>query len=335
MKLKSSKIVACIALTLLALGGALGAVKVADSGQAYAASSLEYRVDPTTAAGGVYARYGPRTKETNSIVGYGVYPNQVVSLLCGVTNGDPVGPYNNRTWHFITDLSNTGEGNFWLNDHYVDSPNVANQLAPGESRCVNETVNPLFVTPSSGFTRTFAASYAIANGMGTPPARASCTWFVSNSLWAGGLAKTKKWTDAGQLGSSLPSKVLKALGLSTNLPGTIDAWNVQDFLAYIKKTYPTTTEAINFSTPNNVPNGAQIGDLVYYDWGQGEGWSHVAIVTLIDPNGLEVSDWSTNAKNGKLPSPVIMRRVAYSAVNHGWLQAECPNVKAELLHLEI
>jgi len=329
MKLVGGKIkaVASLGLIILALGvGNFGLLHRAHTVRAD--TNLVYTVDATTAAGGVYARWGPHTSETNSIVGYGVYPNQVVELLCGVTNGDPVGPYSNQTWHFVTDLSNPGEGNFWLNDRYVDSPNYANQLAPGESQCANETVDPLFVTPSSGFNRTFAVSYAIANAMSAPPTDASCTWFVSNALWTGGLAKTEQWTDAGQLGN----QALSYLGLSTNLPGTIAAWNVQQFLAYMTNTYFSTTQAIDFSNPSYVPPGAQIGDLVFYDWGQGEGWSHVAIVTLIDPNGLEVSDWSTD---GLLPSPVIMRPVTYSAVSHESLQTKYPNVQAFLLHLDL
>lgn len=133
-----SKIVVRMILTVLALGGvALGALKIVTSGTAKAANVLEYTVDPTNAATGVYARYGPHTSDTNRVNGYGVYPNETVALLCGVIDGDPVGQYANTTWHFVTDLSNTGEGNFWIADHYLDTPNVASQLTPGESLCAN------------------------------------------------------------------------------------------------------------------------------------------------------------------------------------------------------
>lgn len=144
MKFNDSQAVVCLALFILVLGG-LGALHGAPL--AHADTSLIYTVDATTAVGGVYARYAPHTSATNRTIGYGVYPGQTVQLLCGVTDGDPVGPYNNHTWHFVGDLSNPGEGNFWLNDHYIVSPNVANQLAPRESKCKNESSNPMEVEP--------------------------------------------------------------------------------------------------------------------------------------------------------------------------------------------
>jgi len=143
-----SVIIVRFALIVLALGGSLGFIEETTAKTVRAAGALVYTVDPNTAAGGVFARSDPHTNDTQRIVGYGVYPNQQVLLLCGVTDGDPVGQYQNKTWHFVTDISNPGEGNFWLSDHYVLSPNVANQLAPGESTCPNENSNPLQATGS-------------------------------------------------------------------------------------------------------------------------------------------------------------------------------------------
>lgn len=98
---------------------------------------------------------------------------------------------------------------------------------------------------------------------------------------------------------------------------------------------PQLPQAEQPSLRNNDPSDAQIGDLVFYDWGQGEGISHVAVVTRVDPSGyLEVTDWSTNPKDGTIPSPVTTRGVTYSAVNNEWLQQEYPNVSAHLLHID-
>lgn len=83
----------------------------------------------------MYARSAPDSSATQRITGYGVWPGDTVQLICGVTDGTPVGPYNNKTWHYVLDLNNPSEGDFWLNGHYVDSPGVANQLAPGEAQC--------------------------------------------------------------------------------------------------------------------------------------------------------------------------------------------------------
>jgi len=148
LKHTGCKIFVRICLAMLALGGVgLGTfletqVVHADSG------SNTYTVDPNTAAGGVYARSTPHINDTQRINGFGVYPNQIVELLCGVTDGDPVGPYNNTTWHFVTDLSNPGEGNFWVSDHYLDTPNQPGQLTPGENTCADESTNPM-ATPAT------------------------------------------------------------------------------------------------------------------------------------------------------------------------------------------
>ncbi len=144
MKLQGNRIVARVALSILALIGILGIREVATARTAHADSPLIYTVEPIVAAGGVFARFGPHTSATTSTNGYGVYPDDTVELLCGVTDGDPAGPYKNTTWHFITDLSNPGEGNFWVSDHYLDTPNQPSQLTPLESQCVNESSNPLY-----------------------------------------------------------------------------------------------------------------------------------------------------------------------------------------------
>ncbi|HLX39435.1 MAG TPA: hypothetical protein VKR42_02845, partial [Ktedonobacteraceae bacterium] len=140
------KITARVLLAMVVLCGFLDAMELATSRTAHADTTPQYTVDPTTAAGGVYARYGPHINDTQRTVGYGVYPNQVVALLCGVTDGDPVGEYQNTVWHFVSDISNPGEGNFWLSDYYVDTPNLtANQLAPNESTCADESQNPMAI----------------------------------------------------------------------------------------------------------------------------------------------------------------------------------------------
>lgn len=139
---RSTRILVRTFLLLFILAGMLGTLGTLTAKPVHADGNPVYTVDPVAAAGGVYARYLPHTADTTSTPGYGAYPYDQVELLCGVTDGDPVGPYNNHTWHYVEDLNNTGEGPFWLNDHYVDSPQPANQLAPGELICWSDT-NPL------------------------------------------------------------------------------------------------------------------------------------------------------------------------------------------------
>ncbi len=129
-------------LLIVLLGAAFTIVRTPNAPTAHADGYPEYTVDAA-----VYARFTPNTDDTSRTPGYGVYPGDTVALLCGATDGTPVGPYINQTWHFVTDLNNPGEGNFWLNDHYVDSPNIAGQLAPGEAVCPNEGADPLATPP--------------------------------------------------------------------------------------------------------------------------------------------------------------------------------------------
>jgi hypothetical protein len=129
------------AITALTIFGGGAGAAIAESGAAHASTAIEYTVSDT-AAGGVYARYAPHTADTNQVAGDGVYPGDTVELFCGVTDGDAVGP-NNHSWDFVKDLSRPNEANFWLSEHYTNSPNSANTLAPGEPRCANESSNPL------------------------------------------------------------------------------------------------------------------------------------------------------------------------------------------------
>lgn len=131
------------ALTVLVLGGALLAHDVSSAPPAHAAAALEYTVDVSAAVGGVFARSGPHADDTTRTVGYGAYPGETVQLLCGVTDGDPTGQFNNTRWHFVIDLNNRGEGPFWIADHYLDTPNPPDQLPAGEPLCPNESSDPL------------------------------------------------------------------------------------------------------------------------------------------------------------------------------------------------
>ena len=109
------------------------ALEVVLADPAHADSSLVYPVVNTE--GGVYSRNSPHEADTPRIVGQGAYDGDQVELLCGVTNGDAVGPYSNNTWHKVKNLTRPEQPEFWLNDRYVQSPNVADELAPGEVEC--------------------------------------------------------------------------------------------------------------------------------------------------------------------------------------------------------
>lgn len=124
------------ALRVAMVAGLIAGPALANAAPA-AADSQEYTITDD-AAGGVFSRNSPHTNDTPRIVGKGVYPGDKVRLICGVTDGDPVGPYSNRTWHKIVNETRPDQGEFWENDHLFNTPNKANELAPGERNC-NDT----------------------------------------------------------------------------------------------------------------------------------------------------------------------------------------------------
>jgi predicted RNA-binding protein with PUA-like domain len=78
----------------------------------------------------------------------------------------------------------------------------------------------------------------------------------------------------------------------------------------------------------------ELGDLIFYDWGKGEGVSHVTVVTKIEPSGYpDVSEWSAN-EDGTDPAPTNMRGFTWSAVSNKWLQEKYPHISAYLLHID-
>jgi len=133
---------------LLTLGASTtGFALMSDSKKAYAANSPQYTVS-ANASGGIYSRNTPNWNDTPRIPGQGIYQNDVLTLECGVTDGTPVGQYNNTTWYFVQDDSRN-ELDFWVPDHYMNTPNAPDQLAPGVITCPNEGTDPMADNTSS------------------------------------------------------------------------------------------------------------------------------------------------------------------------------------------
>jgi hypothetical protein len=53
---------------------------------------------------GVWFRRSPHIADTDRVTGYGVYMNEQVQLEC-YTWGDAVGPYANRLWYFVLNVT--------------------------------------------------------------------------------------------------------------------------------------------------------------------------------------------------------------------------------------
>ncbi len=220
LKREAGKIAAHTSLAALAITGG-GLASFIETQSADAANGPQYTV-AGTAAGGVYSRLTPHTADTPRIPGVGVYPGDVVTLKCGVTDGDPVGPYNNQTWHYVHDNSRPNEPDFWVNDHYLNTPNAANQLAPGETACPNESNNPLAATSQSGdqqpITSVFFSPISDQkNGLPQLPNVANVNYLRGD--WSG--ASDCSDVKVNQLMQNLPSTVNTLAGWSEGRLGPI------------------------------------------------------------------------------------------------------------------
>jgi len=320
----------------LTLAGGPVAAEVADAAPAYAADQV-YSIQD----GSWYIH--PNSATIHSSVSGLASPGDSITAHCHQT-GDTVD--GDAEWDRITDNTNGLSG--FIADKGTTTPvhegqeyNQLNVLGipvcGQENQADGNALQPTaplqgseaVPVPTNAYDRQRAVNWAIVNAMDQPPTDGSCTWFVS-----GGLAKTPEWTSDGYLGGTTHAWG-QSLKNEQPLPGTIDAWNARKLQDYLLTTYSKSRlEPIDFSPANNDPQDAEVGDLVFYDWGEGEGISHVAIVTKVDLSGyLEVSDWSTQ-DDGTQSSPVTMRGVTYSAVHHEWLQKRYPNVRAYLLHID-
>lgn len=93
--------------------------------------SLVYPI--ANAAGGIYYRSSPHWSDTPQTPGVGVFDGDRVRLICG-SQGEPVGPYSNTAWSYVTNLSRS-VGNGWVNEHYINDGAPANGFVAGEPAC--------------------------------------------------------------------------------------------------------------------------------------------------------------------------------------------------------
>lgn len=200
-------------------------------------------------------------------------------------NGDAVWDYGTNT--------TTGHTGFAA-DYYTDTPvtqgNEPAQLqALGIPQCGTQATSA-GATSTTFYDRSAAVAWARANWDHLPLIQngGDCTWYVSQALWAGGLPTSADWTPYspnGVLGSDLAAAV-KALihgGYSPTDPinPTINATNANDLINYLVSAGLATKTQIDWS--DNTAGGAQLGDLIAYDWEHGSDPSntidHVAMVT--------------------------------------------------------
>lgn len=233
------------------------------------------------------------------------------------TYGESVPPnslrYTSNIW-----IQHDGDGTYWPEAWLATG---SDGIPAGLPNCSDADQTQVDEAPASipnGFyNRTRAVEWALAHAPHDPAGSyfaSTCTWFVSQALWEGGFPKDATWTDQGTHGGR-------------RLPGTVAAWSVQDLKAYLESHYDVTVTDLSANFTSNAVPEAEAGDLIVYDWGEGEGWSHFTMVTNIAPGQYpEVSEWGVNAS-------YVKRGWTYSDNSGTWLQTVHPQVRAELIHI--
>ena len=83
---------------------------------------------------GIFYRNSPSWGDTSRTSGVGVYNGDRVELICGGF-GDPVGPYSNKAWSKVRNLSRPSIGEGWVNEHFIDDGVPSNSFVAGEPMC--------------------------------------------------------------------------------------------------------------------------------------------------------------------------------------------------------
>ena len=122
-----------LALTATVVGQLAGPVSVAHAGALQ--TVVDSDSDPYS---GIYLRDGTTMGNVPRVTSrYMLYGTQV-ELLCG-TWGEAVGPNVNGRWHQVRVAGESGGASVgtvgFIVDRYLDTPNTANQVTPGEPEC--------------------------------------------------------------------------------------------------------------------------------------------------------------------------------------------------------
>jgi hypothetical protein len=236
---------------------------------------------------------------------------------------------------------NTG----YLSDAYINTPVTTDNEGPqltaiGIPECGSTVPSANTNTSSSdslqpaaslppflSFDRNAETNWALAHAEDTPPNDGSCTIFVSEALWAGGVPQTKEWNNSPNL----------IHGGVRN--GTDDAWAAENFMEYMKTEPFVKVESLGHMSPsnNNVPD-AKLGDIMGYDWNNDGSIDHLDVITGFSGQYPLVSGWS---EDGAKKLTYNQRGWTYSQEEHTWLQMEKDsngnypnmNMTASLIHI--
>lgn len=150
-------------------------------------------------------------------------------------------------------------------------------------------------TPIAKYDRGFAALIATQEYKTVfYPLIANCTIFASYVLFRGGIPETPVWTDSSTDTSQLTSPDFLN-------PGPTRRWAIADYLKnyIVNEAHLGTITEVSLASKNP---GAQLGDLIMYDWGSKPDGivDHVAVVTGVASDGtLTVTQMTPGQLNRK------------------------------------
>jgi cell wall-associated NlpC family hydrolase len=149
-----------------------------------------------------------------------------------------------------------------------------------------------------------------------------CTWFVSQALWAGGIPKTKKFTDQASHGHL------------HSVPGTETSWLTGELKDYLKHKYPDSKYIPLDFSKNSVPQ-AKPGDVIFFDWNGDKKLDHASLVVDDAPGTKypEVSEWGNVGGAGE-SSDTQKQGWTWSEYYNGWIEYSYPDPSAYLLHID-
>ncbi len=275
---------------------------------ATAGENAQYRLI-LTAGLGAYPRSEP---VFDARTGIARPEGSMITASCWLYGQEVTNPYDYSSSVWVQDVTGVYWPEIWLD--------TGSEGVPVGLRQCGETEASDASTPNSFYNRADSVRWAREHAphdphggfLGTP----ACTWFVSNALWHGGFPQDDTWTSSGDNGRL------------RKVQGSVTAWSVVDFYAYITSHFDVETVELTTSRfhSNAVPE-ARMGDLMVYDW-EGDGvWDHFAIITGMAAGDYpEVSEWGVS-------NTYVKRGWTYSINSNGWLQQGHPNVRAQLIRI--
>lgn len=299
----------------------LGGLSVAGLTLASSASAVTgYHV--VVGSAGLNARSGPGTGFR--VVGTTLANGQPIDISCQ-TKGTLVGVGLPGTPTDVWDKLADGR---YITDYYTSTPGLEGNYTPGIRQCDSQP-GPAPAPPPAPktiYNRQQAASWALSNvnkRNGSPFFSTSqtsdgrdCTFFVSSALWAGGLPKSADWTNNSTDWNKLASHRW--------IPGaTKDAANADYFKNYVVNNHIATIKEVSWS--DNTAGGAQLGDVIGYDWnGRPDGiLDHLAIVTSLNQYGYP---------SVTQHSPSRTRYWSWDPAGN-WIQVTHPGSRVYLIHI--